>query len=125
MSLPAGSTEPVSTFFCRSSRRPMIKSGIAKAKRERAVTKVRRLREWWDSVEYLYGQKLLPFDLQCAHAASEILDEARADQPGFEDIAIAATARVHGLTVLTRNTRHFAPLGVPAFDPFAELPRLP
>ena len=102
-----------------------IKSGIAKAAKEGAVTKARRLREWWDSVEYLYGQKLLPFDLKCAHAAGEILDEARAHQPGFEYIAIAATARIQGLTVLTRNTRHFGPLGVPALDPFTELPRLP
>jgi len=28
----------------------------------------------------------------------------------------------NGLTVLTRNLRHFAPLGVPALDPFGELP---
>lgn len=102
-----------------------INSGIAKAEREGAVTKARRLREWWDSVEYLYGQKVLPFDLRCAHAAGEILDKGRAHKPGFEDIAIAATARVHGLTVMTRNTRHFVPLGVSALDPFAELPRLP
>lgn len=102
-----------------------IKSGIAKAEREGAVTKARRLREWWNGIEYLYEQKLLPFDLKCAHVAGEILDDARAHQPGFEDIAIAATARVHGFTVLTRNTRHFAPLGVPALDPFAELPPLP
>lgn len=101
-----------------------IKSGIAKAEREGATAKARRLAEWWDSVEYLYGQKLLPFDLKCAHVAGEILDEARAHQPGFEDIAIAATARVFRLTVLTRNTRHFAPLGVLALDPFTKLPRL-
>lgn len=102
-----------------------IKSGIAKAECEGAATKARRLREWWDSVEYLYGQKLLPFDLKCAHAAGAILDNARAHQPGFEDIAIAATAQVHGLTVLTRNIRHFGTLGVPALDPSTELPRLP
>jgi predicted nucleic acid-binding protein len=102
-----------------------IRSGIAKAEREGAVTKARRLQEWWNGIEYLYGRKLLPFDLKCAHIAGAILDDARAHQPGFEDIAIAATARVHGFTVLTRNTRHFAPLGVAALDPFAELPRLP
>ena len=102
-----------------------IKSGIAKAEREGAIIKARRLREWWNSIEYLYEQKLLPFDLKCAHVAGEILDDARAHQPGFEDIAIAATARVHGFTVLTRNTRHFAPWGVAALDPFPELPRLP
>ncbi|WP_457587958.1 PIN domain-containing protein [Ensifer canadensis] len=100
-----------------------VKSGIAKAEREGATTKARRLKDWWESIEYLYAQKLLPFDLRCAHAAGQILDDARAHQPGFEDIAIAATAQVHGLTVLTRNLRHFAPLGVPSLDPFEALPK--
>jgi len=101
-----------------------VKSGIAKAEREGATTKARRLTQWWESIEYLYAEKLLPFDLRCAHVAGEILDAARAHQPGFEDIAIAATARVHELTVLTRNLRHFEPLGVKAVDPFATLPEL-
>ncbi|WP_082366886.1 type II toxin-antitoxin system VapC family toxin [Ensifer adhaerens] len=101
-----------------------VKSGIAKAEREGATTKAQRLKNWWESIEYLYAQKLLPFDLRCAHAAGQILDDARAQQPGFEDIAIAATAQVHGLTVLTRNFRHFGPLGVRALDPFKALPGL-
>lgn len=101
-----------------------IKSGIAKAGREGATTKALRLREWWESIEHLYAKKLLPFDLTCAHAAGQILDDARAHQPGFDDIAIAATAQVHGLTVLTRNMRHFEPLGVRVFDPFVALPDL-
>ncbi|CAH1661220.1 type II toxin-antitoxin system VapC family toxin [Chelatococcus asaccharovorans] len=101
-----------------------VRSGIAKAEREGASTKARLLTEWWESIEYLYADKLLPFDLRCAHAAGQILDDARAHQPGFEDIAIAATARVHDFTVLTRNIRHFEPLGVRASDPFAALPDL-
>lgn len=95
-----------------------VRSGIAKAEREGATTKARRLTEWWESIEYLYAEKLLVFDLRCARVAGQILDDARAHQPGFEDIAIAATARVHDLTVLTRNLRHFEPLGVRAVDPF-------
>jgi len=98
-----------------------VRAGIAKAEREGATTKARRLAEWWESIEYLYAGKLLPFDLKCAHAAGQILDEARAHQPGFEDIAIAATARTHDLVVLTRNLRHFEPLGVRAIDPFVTL----
>ncbi|WP_137114036.1 type II toxin-antitoxin system VapC family toxin [Mesorhizobium sp. GR13] len=101
-----------------------IRSGIAKAERDGATTKARQLTEWWESIEYLYAEKLLPFDLKCAHAAGQILDDARAHQPGFEDIAIAATARVYGFTVLTRNLRHFEPLGIRAVDPFTTLPRL-
>lgn len=101
-----------------------VRSGIEKAEREGATTKAQRLKEWWESIEYLYAQKLLPFDLSCAHAAGQILDDARAHQPGFEDIAIAATAKVHSFTVLTRNMRHFEPLGVRALDPFLALPEL-
>lgn len=102
-----------------------VRSGIAKAEREGATTKARLLKEWWLSIEYLYADKLLPFDLRCASAAGQLLDRARAHQPGFEDIAIAATAQVHSLTVLTRNTRHFEPLGVRVIDPFDRLPSLP
>ncbi len=39
------------------------------------------------------------------------------------DLLIAATAIVEGLTVLTRNVKHFAPTGVPILDPF-EQPQL-
>ncbi|KQY15950.1 type II toxin-antitoxin system VapC family toxin [Rhizobium sp. Root482] len=101
-----------------------VKSGTVKAEREGATTKARQLREWWETIEHLYAPKLLPFDLRCAHAAGQILDDARAHQPGFEDIAIAATAQVHGLIVLTRNLRHFEPLGIRAIDPFKALPEL-
>ncbi|MGV0875954.1 type II toxin-antitoxin system VapC family toxin [Martelella sp. FLE1502] len=99
-----------------------VRAGIAKAGREHARMRAERLQAWWQSIEYLYGHKILPFDLRCAHAAGEITDAARAHQPGFADIAIAATAKAHGLTILTRNIRHFAPLGVPLHDPFQSLP---
>ena len=102
-----------------------VAAGIAKAEREGAAAKARALTEWWQAVEHFYGEKVLPFDLRCAHLAGGMLDRARAHRPGFEDIAIAATAQVHGLTVLTRNLRHFAPLGVSALDPFQGLPPLP
>ncbi|WP_174804519.1 type II toxin-antitoxin system VapC family toxin [Martelella limonii] len=100
-----------------------VHAGIAKAERQKSTAKAERLQAWWQSIEYLYGQKILPFDLRCAHLAGEIIDAARAHQPGFADIAIAATAKAHGLTILTRNIRHFGPLGVPVHDPFQSLPR--
>jgi predicted nucleic acid-binding protein len=34
------------------------------------------------------------------------------------DVAIAATALEHGLTVVTRNVTDFAPAGVATLDPF-------
>lgn len=102
-----------------------VAAGIAKAEREGASAKARSLGEWWQAVEHFYAEKVLPFDLRCAHLVGRLLDRARAHRPGFEDIAIAATAQAHGLTVLTRNLRHFVPLGVSALDPFQGLPPLP
>lgn len=102
-----------------------VAAGIAKAEREGASAKARSLGEWWQAVEHFYAEKVLPFDLRCAHLVGRMLDRARAHRPGFEDIAIAATAQAHGLTVLTRNLRHVVPLGVSALDPFQGLPPLP
>jgi predicted nucleic acid-binding protein len=38
---------------------------------------------------------------------------------GGADLLIAATALEHGLTVVTRNTRHFEATGVTVLDPFS------
>jgi predicted nucleic acid-binding protein len=46
----------------------------------------------------------------------------KADRLRFPDVAIAATAATHDLTVLTGNLRHFRPLGVPTHNPFDRLP---
>jgi predicted nucleic acid-binding protein len=48
-----------------------------------------------------------------------------ADIPVFADVAIAATAKAHGLVLLTRNGRHFASLGVAFIDPIEGLPAEP
>ena len=96
--------------------------GIAKAEREGATAKAARLREWWHAVEELYASRILPVDVRVSRAIGRMMDAARAHAPGFGDIAIAATAQAHGLTVLTRNLRHFSVLGVAALDPFQVLP---
>lgn len=99
-----------------------IEAGIARAIRIGATTKARQLRQWLGAVEHFYAGRILVFGVEEAHEAGVILDRARAHDPGFEDIAIAATAAAHGLTVLTANERHFAPLGVPMLNPLRQLP---
>jgi toxin FitB len=38
----------------------------------------------------------------------------------FEDSLIAATAKVHGLTLATRNTAHFEACGIPIVNPWEQ-----
>lgn len=99
-----------------------VEAGIARADRIGAIMKATRLRKWLSAVEHLYGSRILSFGVDEARHAGAIIDRARAYGPGFEDIAIAATAAAHGFIVLTANERHFRPLGVPYLNPLRKLP---
>ncbi len=94
------------------------------SKREGARRKASDLSAWLRTVLHLYGDRVLPFDSPTAEIASGLADLARGrgHAPGFADIAIAATARRHDLTILSRNARHFAPMDAAVVDPFHELP---
>ena len=101
-----------------------IVQGIARLERAGALARAVRLRDWLDLLLHLYDARVLHFDVAAARLAGVLSDRARASDHarGFADIAIAATAASRGLTVLTRNLRHFGPLGIAAIDPFEELP---
>jgi toxin FitB len=101
-----------------------IEEGIAKAHRKGSQRKAERLAQWLETLLHLYRERVLPFDVGCARIAGRLSDgaAARGASPGFADLAIAATAAAHQLTVLTGNVRHFAPLGVAVHNPFTSLP---
>jgi toxin FitB len=101
-----------------------IEGGIAKLRRERATRKSELLAAWLETILHLYGDRVLVFDMLTARIAGGLSDRARAQGQagGLTDIIIAATAQQHSLTILSRNLRHFAPLGVPVLDPFDRLP---
>jgi toxin FitB len=101
-----------------------IADGIAKAQREGAKRKASDLSAWLRTVLHLYGDRVLPFDTPTAEIAGALADLARGrgHSPGLADVAIAATARHHGLTILSRNERHFAPMAVAVINPFQKLP---
>jgi predicted nucleic acid-binding protein len=101
-----------------------ITAGIAKANREGAKRKASDLSAWLQTVLHLYAERVLAFDSPTAEIAGALSDLARGrgHSPGLADVIIAATARRHALTILTRNTRHFAPMDAIVIDPFEQLP---
>ncbi len=74
-----------------------------------------RLDAWIASIEADYGPRILPVDLP----AARLWGDLSADRPRpLVDALIAATAMVHKLTLVTRNTRDFADTGVALVNPW-------
>ncbi len=81
----------------------------------------RRLSGWFEG-EILknYAESIVDFDRDCALAWGQIKGETNRNgriRPDL-DAQIAATARVHGMTVVTRNVADMAGTGVETVDPF-------
>lgn len=98
--------------------------GIAKLRRAGGAERADRLDHWLDGLLATYADRILPLDAQAARLAVQISDAAFAQgcHPGFADVAIAALAQHAGLLLLTRNLKHFEPLGVACADPLIALP---
>jgi len=92
-----------------------IQAGI-EITREQDAAKASELESWADRVAESYN--ILPMDA----AIFRLWAKWMHGQPDsvYEDAMIAATAAVHGLTVVTRNVRDFAGFDVRLFNPFAK-----
>ena len=74
------------------------------------------LRNWLDKqVLPAFAERVLPVDLVVALRCARLYV---LDRMADGDALIAATALVHGLVVVTRNTSDFEPAGVRLFDPW-------
>jgi toxin FitB len=97
-----------------------IQAGIEKAGRKGAAAKAGHLSRWLALLVEFYGDRLLPIDVEVAKLSGVLFDVAASGghAPGWADAQIAATARSHDLTLVTRNAKHFRAMGVDVLDPF-------
>ncbi|MCP2319901.1 hypothetical protein APR12_005276 [Nocardia amikacinitolerans] len=92
-----------------------IEVGIGRVER-RDSTQGKQLRMWLeDKVLDAFAGRVLDLDLSTARRAAQLhVPNPRPER----DAMIAATASEHGMTVVTRNVKDFAPMGVPVIDPW-------
>lgn len=90
-----------------------IQVGI-ESTREHDETRALELEAWLDGVMAFYG--VLPMDGPAFREWARLMH--RRSDAISDDAMIAATAIVHGLTVVTRNVRDFERLGVELENPF-------
>ncbi|WP_218509004.1 type II toxin-antitoxin system VapC family toxin [Variovorax sp. dw_308] len=91
-----------------------IQAGI-ELTREQDTEKADEIEAWLEMLSAAYN--VLPMDVPAFRNWARLMH--RKSDTLYEDAMIAATARVHGLTVATRNVADFKALGVEVFNPFA------
>ena len=90
-----------------------IQAGI-ELTREQDTEKASEIEAWLDQVAAAYN--VLPLDAAAFREWARLMH--RRSDTLYEDAMIAATARVHGLTVVSRNVADFKALGMEALNPF-------
>ena len=103
-----------------------LRQGVCKLERTGSSRRAVDLDRWFRGMLDQFAGRIVGLDLATALEAAAMSDRLIGEgrHPGFGDVLIAASARAHGFAVLTRNFRHFAPTGVPTFDPFSTDPEL-
>ncbi len=111
--------EKLETIYLSAVTVHEIEKGVRLLEARGATSKVALIGLFLEGLIAGYGDRILPLDAATARESGKL--EARAlsagHNPGMADAMIAGTASLHGLTIITRNLRHFLPFGVPVRSP--------
>ena len=108
---------PVADQFVTATTIAEIERGVV-AKERSDAPQGEVLRRWFEErVLPAFAGRVLSFNLP----AARILATYRVPEHApFDDALIAAIAQAEEMTVATRNTRHFEPLGVQCLNPWEQ-----
>jgi predicted nucleic acid-binding protein len=91
-----------------------IRKGIERA-RPKEPAKALALEKWLSTLSRSFAERILPID----RAVADEWGRMSAKRPvSTVDALLAATAKVHGMTLATRNTSHVTDLGANVLNPF-------
>jgi predicted nucleic acid-binding protein len=98
-----------------------IRKGI-ELLRERDPAQADVFASWLGELHTRFADRIVPIDARIAEEWGRL--NAAAPRNTVDSL-IAATARIHGLTVVTRNTSDFEGCGVPLLNPWRPQPDSP
>jgi predicted nucleic acid-binding protein len=91
-----------------------IRKGVEKL-RPKNGTQANMIEDWLEEVAKAFGDRILPIDGTVANEWGRLT--AIRPLPVIDGL-LAATAKVHGMTLVTRNIADIADLGVHVINPF-------
>jgi hypothetical protein len=93
-----------------------LRRGVEIIRHRKDTQQAKRLEAWLESLLADFEEHILEF----GYEEAQVWGRLRVPHPeNALDKQIAATARTHGLKLVTHNTEHFEKLGLTVVDPFA------
>ena len=92
-----------------------LQRGIERTRAQNRI-KAEEIESWVERVAA--SSQILSMDVVCFREWARLMEGKQ--EHLLENAMIAATARIHGLVVATRNDRDFAQLGVTVLNPFRD-----
>ncbi|HEX5761098.1 MAG TPA: type II toxin-antitoxin system VapC family toxin [Thermoanaerobaculia bacterium] len=109
------SAVPATEIYVSALTAGEIRKGV-EARRRRDELAARALERWLEELMTTYADRILPVDEEVADRWGRLnVPDALPPIDGL----LAATASVHGLTLVTRNVRHVERTGVALLNPFS------
>ena len=99
-----------------------LDAGVLKLQRQGKAGRASEIATLVKAIVTDFSDRVLPLDLEAARIMAQLSETTQRNTVGLPDIMIAATAKRHGLAVLTRNLRDFNRIGIAARDPLTDLP---
>jgi len=99
-----------------------LEAGILKLRREAEAERAAEFETLREAIQTDFGDRILCLDAPVAVTVAHFSEAAWPHVIELADLIVAATAKVHGHTVMTRNTRHFELTGLAVVDPALRLP---
>ena len=106
-------SDPGELYLSVLSLGEIVKGAEIVARRDPAMA--RSLRRWLDGLREHYADRVIAFDGRIAEEWGRL---SALRTLAVIDALIAATASVHGMTLVTRNVRDVAGIGVATVDPW-------
>jgi toxin FitB len=111
----AAATENATPLYLSVVTIGELRTGVERLRHRGDAAQAKRLERWLATVTKRYAEAILPLDEETA----QVWGRLRVPNPENPlDKQIAATALIHDLAVVTRNTAHFTPTGVRVHNPF-------
>jgi len=93
-----------------------LRQGVERIRHRGDTAQAARLERWLGQMGAAYAEAILPIDQDVA----EVWGRLRVPNPENQlDKQIAATALIHDLVVVTRNTAHYSATGAKLLNPFS------